>query len=66
MSFFGDDVNDDRLAELLRTRQHLFERGLIVPIDQARVLDAKALEDRRGLKELLETFLHAIRRLVGR
>src|SRR5439155_12457805 len=34
--------------------------------DQTRVLDAQALEHRRWLKQLLQSFLHAVRGLVRR
>ena len=34
-------------------------------IDKSGVLDPERFEDGRGLKELLEAFLHAVRGLVG-
>ena len=64
VAFLGHDVHDDRFAQLLGARQHFLESGLVVAVDQACVFDAEALEHRRGLQQLLQTFLDAIRGLV--
>ena len=63
-SLLRDRVHDDRSAQPGGAPEDLFERGLVVAVHEAGVLDAQRLENGRRLKELLEAFLDAIRRLV--
>ena len=66
VSFLGDDVNDDRFAKFLGARQHLFEGGLVMPVDQSGVFDPEAFEDGGRLEQLLQALFDPIGGLVGR
>ena len=66
VTFLCDHVHHHRLAQLLRPVQDFFERSLVMAVDEARVLDAQALEHGRGLEQLLQAFLDAVRGLVRR
>ena len=65
VALLGDHVHDHRRTQSLGPGEHLFERGLVMAVDDAGVLDAKTLENRRWLKQLLETFLDAVCGLIG-
>src|SRR5205814_221539 len=65
VAFLGHDMDDDGLAQLLSAVEHFFERGFVVPVDDARVLDAQALEHGGRLQQLLEAFLDSKRDVVA-
>src|SRR5487761_1140631 len=65
MSLLGDHVHNCWGTQTLGPREHLFERDLVMAVDDPRVLDAESFKNRRWLKELLEAFFDPIRSLVG-
>jgi len=58
-------VDHRRRTQAFGPGEHLFERGLVMTVDDACVLDAEAFKNRRGLEELLETLFDAIGGLIG-
>ena len=65
-ALLGDDVHDDRAAEVLGLAQRPLDRRLVVAVDRADVLQAEVLEHALRRDDVLEALLDAVQRLVQR
>src|SRR5258708_31080035 len=64
-ALFGDDVDDDRLAQQLAALKHVLQRPEVVAGHRPGVLQAQALEDVGRLDQLFEALFEAECRLLG-